>query len=134
VTAAEKLVGDMLPTDVPLEAASRLAWHTLTGETVAMSGRVVPTRRLLRSSIALGRATVSVVLPDTVANRIAVDLLDVRSDAAFLNTMTLDFVGEFANLVAGIIGDELAERGIDAPRAFRSRACSAGICASWTSG
>ena len=126
MTAAEQLTPEMLPTDVPLEAASRLAWHTLTGETVASSGGVLPTRRLLRSSISVGRARVSTVFPDAVVNRIAVDLLNINTDAPILHSMTLDFVGEFANLVGGIIGDELAERGFDAPLSIPSSSLFSG--------
>lgn len=115
MTAAEKLDAQGVVADVPLEAASKLAWHTLTAETLSPSGVVVPTRRLLRSSVGVGDARVSAIFPDAVVNRIAVDLLHLQADAPILHTMMLDFVGEFANLVGGIIGDELAERGIDAP-------------------
>ncbi len=115
MTAAAKLTRRLMPTDVRLEPAARLAWQTLTGEAVESSGSVVPTRRMLRAAVALGSVRISAVLPDTVAGRVATELLGVKSDFPDLNAMTLDFVGELVNLIAGIIGDELAQRGMEVP-------------------
>ena len=114
MTAAAKLHRPLMPTDVHLEPAARLAWKTLTGELVESSGNVVPTRRMLRSSVALGSVRISAVLPDSVASRVATELLGVQSALPDMHSMTLDFVGELVNLIAGIIGDELTQRGIEA--------------------
>lgn len=115
MTAAAKLIRPSMPTDVRLESAARRAWQTLTGETVESSGSVVPTRRMLRASVALGSVRISAVLPDAVAGRVATQLLGVRAALPDMHAMTLDFVGELVNLIAGILGDELAQRGIEAP-------------------
>ncbi len=118
MTAAAHLTRQLVPTDVRLEPAARLAWQTLTGEMVEASGSVVPTRRMLRAAVSLGSVRICAVLPDAVAGRVATELLGVKSALPDMDSMTLDFVGELVNLIAGIIGEELGQRGIEVPLGY----------------
>lgn len=108
----KKAASGSLPTSVPLEAATRLSWEMMTGEIIDRSNRAPVPTHMFRSTVALGDASVSVVLPAPVATAIATDLLSVKSAAPDFDRMTLDFVSEMSNMIAGVVGMHLAEAGV----------------------
>lgn len=101
-----------LPTSIPLESATQVSWEMMTGEIIDRSTRAPSTTHMLRSTVGLGDASISVVFPANVAQAIATRLLHIKSAAPDFDRMTLDFVAEMANMVAGVVGMHLANSGV----------------------